>query len=189
MYTLKEVKEMVLALFDEYSVDNQLIGESEVGDYTIRIPMLVNMLQMEWCRLIKISTSYTITHPKIEALYTMPSDFMEIDKIVKKDRYGYKEYYWEDRKTLKLLDTDEGEYKVYYFKYPVKLTKVSLDTVELDICDEAANIIPLKIASIIIQPEKADISSRLLQLYENEKQMVIVRQTQTIKNVQTVFSI
>ena len=190
MFTLKEIKDMVLALFDEFSIDNQIIAAADNGDYTIRIPMLVNMLQLEWCRLVKISTSYTITHTKIEALYTMPSNFMEIEKIVKKDSYGYKEYNWKNRKTLKLLETDEGEYEVYYYKYPTKLTSNSLDTVELDSCDEVSNLFPLKIASLLVKPEDTrGIAPMLLDMYDSEKRMLISRQIHEPQRTEVVYSI
>lgn len=189
MYTLKEVKDTVLSLFDEYSVDGIVIGQSDNMDYSIRVPMLVNMLQMEWCRLVKIPMHYTITHDKTEALYTMPSDFMEINKIVKKDYYGYKEYTWIDRKTLKLLETDDGEYEVYYYKYPIKLTSTTADDFILDICDEASNIIPLKIASLLIKTEKAEVSKMLIDMYDDEKKMVMYRQTYEPQQIERVFSV
>jgi len=189
MYTLKEVKDMVLSLIDEYSVDGQLIGEADNMDYLNRIYMLVNMLQMEWCRLVRIPTSYVITHGEVEALYPMPSDFMEIDKIVKQNYEGAYILNWENRKTLKLTGSQSGTYTIHYFKYPVKLTSTSPNTTELDICDEAANIIPFKIASLLFQSEKADISRTLLDIYNQEKKMVINRQSYEPQCIQRVFSI
>lgn len=187
--TLGEIKAQVLALFDEYSVDGLLIGSSENMDYINRIPMLVNVLQMEWCRLIKIEEMYTVIQPQIETLYTMPADFMEIDRIIKVDFEDcYINYYWKDRKTLKLKATDDGSYDIHYFKYPIKLDNDSLDTTILEICDEASYIIAFKIASIIIQSEKADISARLLQIYENEKSMLISNHSNMPQFVQTVYS-
>ena len=55
--------------------------------------------------------------------------------------------------------------------------------------EEASQLIPFKVASMIIQPEKADISSRLLQIYETDLVRLVNRQTQEPSTVQTVFSI
>jgi len=189
MFTLKECKDMVLSLIDEYSVDGQLIGEADNMDYLNRIPMLVNILQMEWCRLVRMPTSYTITHGEVEALYTMPSDFMEIDKIVKENCEGIYVLNWPDRKTLKLSATESGTYTIHYFKYPTKLTSTSPNTTELDICDEAANISPFKIAALLFQSEKPETSRLLLDIYNSEKKMVINRQTYEPQSVQRAFSI
>lgn len=189
MYNLKEIKDMVLALIDEYSVDGQLIGEADNMDYLNRIPMLVNMLQMEWCKLVKMPTSYVITHEEVEALYAMPSDFMEIDKIVKEDYKGVCVLNWKDRKTLKLTASQSGIYTIHYFKYPAKLTSTSPNTTELDICDEAANISPFKIAALLFQSEKPEIARNLLDIYNAEKKMVINRQTYEPQCIQRVFSI
>jgi hypothetical protein len=189
MYTLKEVKDIVLSLIDEYSVDGQLIGEADNMDYLNRIPMLVNMLQMEWCRLVKMPTSYVITHGEVEALYPMPSDFMEIDKIVKENYEGSYALSWNNRKTLKLLASQSGTYTIHYFKYPAKLTSASPNTTELDICDEAANISPFKIAALLFQSEKPEIARNLLDIYNQEKKMVINRQSHEPQYTQRVFSI
>ena len=125
--------------------------------------------------------------------YDMPSNFMSLDKIVQEgnDRLyqAIQAYYWENKSRLRLNYYDSGSFDVHYYRYPTKIDKNTLDTYVFEVDEEAAQLIPFKVASIIIQPEKADISARLLQIYETDLTRMVNGQSTEPQQVQSVYSI
>ena len=304
MFTLADCKDQVLSLFDEFSVDGQLIGKDENSDYLLRVPQLANKVQIEIAKLMKIPAVYRLTqnhivnqlgnifgfdlvqyHPKLYPIgytltgqatkayyfevdnistitikedgnviktinhtskgeftaykgnlvtnggivtvtfsgiyvynirntalfdvpfptdidvpdykpylyYDMPKDFMELDKIIMEGNERVyrdtKGYFWENKSRLRLGYYETGSFDVHYFKYPTKIDKTTLDTYEFEVFEEAAQLIPFKVASIIIQSEKADISARLLQIYEGDLSRLLDKQTVEPQEIQSIYSI
>ena len=303
-FTLADCKSQVLALMDEYSTDGLLTATADNLDYTLRIPMFANKVQIEIAKQIKIPSifkltqnhivnklgnifgfdiiqysprtgNYTLTSNGILAYYfevdniatitikegttvlktinntvkgeftaykgnltltnpnatvtiefsglyvynirntamydvpfptdedveeykpyttfTMPTDFMDLDKVILEgNERVYREtqgYFWENKRTLRLSYYEIGSFDVHYWKYPTKIDNTTLDTYEFEVYEEATQLIPFKVASMIIQPEKADISSRLLQIYETDLVRLVNKQVVEPTTVQTVFSI
>ena len=101
--------------------------------------------------------------------YTMPTDFMELNKIVLRgdsrvyDNYmGYK---WEGRRTLVLNYYEKGSFDILYYKYPATITPSSLDSVEYEVDTEAQPLIPMYVASKWIAEEKPTMSAILFNEY------------------------
>jgi len=125
--------------------------------------------------------------------YTMPNDFMDLDNVILEgNERVYREtqgYFWENKKTLRISYYEVGSFDVHYWKYPTKLSTATPDTYEFEVYEEAAQLIPFKVASLIIQSEKADISARLLQIYETDLTRIANKQTIEPSTVQSVFTI
>lgn len=101
--------------------------------------------------------------------YTLPTDFMELNKVVYRgdtrvyDNYmGYK---WEGRRTIVLNYYEQGSFDVLYYKYPTAITPTSLDTVEYEVDIEAQPLIPLYVASKWVAEEKPTMSAILFNEY------------------------
>lgn len=125
--------------------------------------------------------------------YDMPSDFMELDEIVQEgNERVYREtleFYWENRKRLRLNYYDVGSFDVHYWRYPTKITDSTPDTYEYEVIEEAAQLIPIKVAALVVPEEKSTIFQRLLQLYEVELSRIVNTEVTKPQQVQSIYSI
>lgn len=100
--------------------------------------------------------------------YAMPSDFIELNKIIYRgdnEVYSnYVDYYWEG-KMLLLGYSVSGSFDVLYYKHPLTITASSLDTVEYEVDIEAQQLIPLYVASKVVAEEKPTLSGLLFNEY------------------------
>lgn len=94
------------------------------------------------------------------------------------------EYYWEGDSTLVLNGCQKGNWKVHYYAYPQEITTTTLDNEELSLDSEVAALLPLYIASQLMQDDDISIADYFATEYEKGKQQL--KPTQSIGKSQFV---
>jgi hypothetical protein len=103
--------------------------------------------------------------------YQMPDDFLRLDEVVVEQnrRYDAKAtYQWQNDNVLILPHSLTAQLEVRYWAYPPKIGDHTPDDYCYPLAPEVVRLIPLRVAALVIPTERADLSLRLLQLYEQE---------------------
>lgn len=105
--------------------------------------------------------------------YTLPTDFMEFDKIMRwYDQRQYElftgDYRYTGKKTIEINWFINGQLDIHYFKLPATIDATTLDSYEFEIDQNAQNLIPYYIAAHLIMHEKQNIGVFLKQQYDNK---------------------
>lgn len=104
--------------------------------------------------------------------------FMKIaEKAVRlnNDEAGYNDYdisgicNYDGKDTLRIPTSFEGEIMVYYFAYPTAITSATLDAFEIELDNEAADLVPLYIASQLYLEDDAKIAAKYEQEYISKR--------------------
>lgn len=102
--------------------------------------------------------------------YDMPSDFMELQKVIQEtDTRQYKEmiaFYWEGKRTLVLNYYDIGSFDIHYYRYPTTIDSTTADTYEFEVDIEAQEAIPFYLAGHALLDENPTIAIQLLNEYQ-----------------------
>lgn len=107
-------------------------------------------------------------------LYTMPSDFYQLNKVVLKGQIvnsqpyeNTADFYWEQRNIIAINYHNVGEYSIEYFAYPTTIDSTTLDTYEFEVDPEAQEALPFFVASQLLLNENNTAGDRLLAIYNN----------------------
>lgn len=126
---------------------------------------------------------FAYTFPNVSAipqyqnynLYTMPSDFYQLNKITLKgnrddgNRYTpTADFYWEKRNVLAVNYYNVGEYVIDYYAYPTTINDSTSDLFELEIDIEAQEAIPYYVASHLMMDENGNINNKLYGIYQGK---------------------
>lgn len=102
--------------------------------------------------------------------YEMPSDFMELNKVIQQtDPRNYKEmiaYYWEGKRTFVLNYYETGSFDIHYYRYPTTIDATTADDYEFEVDIEAQEAIPFFLASHAIIDENQTMGIQLLNEYQ-----------------------
>lgn len=126
--------------------------------------------------------------------YSMPSDFMELDKIIERaDPRVYQQtsnykIEGQDTNTKVILNYyNTGSYDIEYFAYPATIDDSTLDTHSYELPEKAAQLIPMKVAALTVQREKADTYAALISMYDTELSRLEQNDTVNPQTVQIVY--
>lgn len=100
---------------------------------------------------------------------TLPSDFYNIDYITVGNNNDYKmltDYKQEGRTTLYIPFNTTGEVRIYYWAYPTKIDDTTLDTITLDVDDEAVDVIVYGVALELVDETSTELYQRIRAKYE-----------------------
>ena len=152
--TLKEMKQRTLALIEEINKDSKYLTDDI--DIQEKINYVIDMKQHELARIKKIAVSDIIKAKEGQQvnLYEEYPDFYKLEKItgVKYDIFD------------SIVDfEEEGEAKVYYYKYPTKIDAQTTDDYEFELSTDVLEIMPYGVAADLL---KSDVSAQYGQVYE-----------------------
>ena len=108
-------------------------------------------------------------------LYTMPTDFFQLSRVIMKGQqecgqsYQYTaDYYWEQRNILAVNWFDVGEYSIEYAAFPADITADTPTTYEFENTPDAQECYPFFVASQLLQNEqgKRAVATTLFSLYQ-----------------------
>lgn len=123
--------------------------------------------------------------------YEMPTDFMELQKVVQQgdprtyvDMISFK---WEGKKTLVLNYYDTGSFDVHYYRYPTTIDSNTPDSYEFEVYTEAQEAIPFFIAARELMEENAVIAIQLLNEYTNKVNNLGTKEKQSPTQVSEVY--
>ena len=131
-------------------------------------------------------------------LYTMPSNFYQLNKVVLKGNVSNSQqyqnttdFYWEQRNVIAINYYNVGEYSISYFAYPQDITDLTANTYEFEVDIEAQEAIPYYAAAHVLMDEqgKKDVSNSLLAIYNNKLANLDTKLTTSNNGVEnTLFS-
>ena len=153
--TLKEMKIKVFSLIEEYYPNEPKLAEDE--DVQNKINGVVNQIQLDLMKYRKITANTTIEIAKDDektiSIKDYISDCYQLNKIIFNDDV---DYIMPDDDTLILPEDFEGEFKIYYYKYP-ELVELEPEeenydeTFEFELDDILLEIMPYGIAADLLK--------------------------------------
>ena len=153
--TLKEMKIKTFSLIEEYYPEEPKLAEDE--DVQNKINGVVNQIQMDLMKYRKIPANmeFEITEEddKVLNLKDYIEDCYQLNKIVFNEDVDYEMI---DDTTLKLPEDFEGEFTIYYYKYPelveLEPTAENYDnTYEFELDNVLLEIMPYGIAADLLK--------------------------------------
>ena len=151
--TLEEMKQKVYTLIEEYSEDATDLTEDE--DLALKINGVINSIQNELKRFKKIPKDVTLTVSSGQEMY-----FKDIDK----DLYQLMNIRGVSTDILndKIFFNEDGEAKIFYYKYPKQITSETEDSYKFELSTDLLEIMPYGVAGDLL---KSDVSSQYGTIY------------------------
>lgn len=126
--------------------------------------------------------------------YEMPSDFKDVDSIIKEE-YPNKyiravDYYWEGKKDLYLGYNFDGNIRITYYPLTTPITEIDESTY-LEIDDSTSlGVLPYGLAALLLSSENSSLSNFFEQKYEELKATLAAKPKKaTIIQSQDVYNI
>lgn len=123
--------------------------------------------------------------------YDLPEDFYQFDAVViKSDPRVYKIYTemkWENNNKVILNYYSTGSFDIHYFRYPKTIPADAPEDTKLELEEKGAQLVPLKLAALVVAEDKPDISNKLLTMYESQLANIANATSQGTQKVETVY--
>ena len=151
---LKEMKEKTLKLIEEISEESQTLTDDP--DIAEKINDVINQIMFELARIKRI--------PAIETLEVKADEEVELEKELKNfyQLEIIKGIQYEIFNTF-IIPKEDGIAKVYYYKYPKRITKDTVDTdYKFELSDDALEVMPYGVAADLL---KSDVSNQYGNIY------------------------
>lgn len=151
--TLEEMKQKVYAMIEEYSEDADDLTEDE--DLAAKINTVINQIQNELIRYKKIPayTTREVKEGEEIALSDIDSMIYQLNNI-----RGVSYDTMDNRVTFE----EDGEAKIYYYKYPKKIDMDTDDDYKFELSTDLLEIMPYGVAADLL---KSDVSSQYGSVY------------------------
>ena len=168
--TLLEMQQKVLRLIEEVSTNSTKLTDDP--DIAEKLNEVIDQIQNELTRTKKIPT---YTEESVSAgdeinLSESIDDFYQLNTIRYTNEDGeYLEYEIYDNL---VIFPEDGIAKIYYYKYPEKITKETAGTYEFELSNDALECMPYGVAADVL---KSDVSSNYGQIYAQRYEMMIQR--------------
>jgi hypothetical protein len=88
------------------------------------------------------------------------------------------DYYWEGESTLVLPGTEAASFKVHYYAYPQIITSETTDDKELSLDPEVANLLPVYMASELMEDDDSSLAFYFREQYTEAKARLTPTQVQ-----------
>lgn len=151
--TLEEMKIKVYSLIEEYSEDAAELTEDE--DLAAKMNSVINQIQNELTRFKKIPKDVTLNVSEGQEMY-----FKDIDK----DMYQLMNIRGVSTDVMndKIFFNEDGEAKIFYYKYPKQITFETEDSYKFELPTDLLEIMPYGVAGDLL---KSDVSSQYGAIY------------------------
>lgn len=169
--TLLEMKKKILRLIEEISEGENLTDDPDIK---AKLNDVINQIQFELARMKKIPviTTETITESNLEFGLKTLDDFYQLDRVIFKDNEGNE-----------LPDVEifgnyitfpyAGTARIYYFKYPKRITDYTKDDeYKFELSDDALEILPYGVAADLL---KSDVSNNYGEIYSKRYETMLQR--------------
>jgi len=100
---------------------------------------------------------------------TLPADFYNIDYILTGDNNDYRpliDFVVEGRTILMIPFNTNGEVRVFYWAYPTAISDTTLDTITLDIEDDAIDALVYGVALELVDETSSELYQRIKSKYD-----------------------
>lgn len=159
---LEEMKQKVYSLIEEYVEDADDLTEDP--DLATKMNSVINQIQNELARFKKIPAFATITKKEgnVVELADELDNFYQLDHVkgCNVDLFGNQIEFNED-----------GELKVYYYKYPSQITDETEDDFKFELSTDALEVAVVGVAGTLLMSDVSNnYGSVYMQRYERMKQ-------------------
>lgn len=153
--TLLEMKKKVLRLIEEISPNNPLLTEDI--DIKEKLNDVINQIMFELIRIKKI--------PAYEILEVKENEEIELSKELKNffQLDNIKDIEYESFGNI-IIPKEDGTARIFYYKFPKRITKETEDDYKFEISDDVLEIMPYGVAADLL---KSDVSSQYGSIYAN----------------------
>lgn len=173
--TLADNKKITLGLIEEFSPDNQYLTEDE--DIRERLNLVYAPNYQHLATIKKILKTKTITISETEDTtgeYSLPMDMYQFKRIVALNSnneeitpsfniIGKKIY----------LKQNEGKYIIEYYAYPSDITLDTEDDFELELDQDAQNVLPYAVANDILKVDPSADYTAFYREYQNRMEVLL----------------
>lgn len=140
--TLKEGKERVMKLLDDYSGAGQITPDPDMEK---KMKALFDMGQRDLAQIKKIPRRFVVTPLEGVREYQMPGDFYQLRRI-------WADYTVCDNgqwigKAMILPEGESRKIEVEYYAHPAPITEDTPDTYEFEVEEDAQNLLPYYVAA------------------------------------------
>lgn len=153
--TLEEMKQKVYSLIEEYDEDADELTNDP--DFSAKINSVINQIQNELARHKKIPAKKTLEVKENEEilLSDIDANLYQLNNI-----RGVTYDTMQDT----VIFTEDGEAKIYYYKYPKQINFDTEDDFKFDLSTDVLEIMPYGVAGDLL---KSDVSSQYGITYSN----------------------
>lgn len=152
---LKEMKEKVLRMIEEINSNSSVLTDDP--DIAGKINSVINQIMFELCRIKKI--------PAYDSFEVQENDEIQLDE-------EYKDFYQLNKiegVDFEIFDNlvifkETGIARLFYYKYPKRITEDTDDTYKFKLTDDILEIMPYGVAADLL---KSDVSNQYGQVYAN----------------------
>jgi hypothetical protein len=164
------------------TINNTVKGQFTAYKGLINASSPSNLIRLRFSGLylynIRNKALYAYTFPTADDVpiyrpytkYEMPSDFMELQKVIQEtDPRVYKEmiaFYWEGKRTFVLNYYDVGSFAIHYYRYPTSIDSTTPDSYEFEVDVDAQEAIAFFIAAHAVMDENQTLAIQLLNEYQ-----------------------
>lgn len=176
--TIDRLNEEILQLINSYSNNGSLTTGTENADYLLRTRNLIDICQKELAciRKIEANTNVPLTGLTTKGNYSeisLPDDFKELKSVYLTDSNG--NYYpisgYLKEKDKILVDSSlEGTLTINYYKKPTTITSTTDVNTELEIDEDAQQLVPFYVSGWVFMDLNPTIGAMLVNEYKEKKQ-------------------
>ena len=173
--TLEQMKKKVLGMIEELNEESTMLTDDP--DIALKINEVINQIQNELSRIKKITAKYIYDASSELTLNT--KDIPSYYQLIKIPNAVYEMI--GDEITFE----EPGEYTIYYYKYPTRITEDNEDEFEFELTEDLLEIMPYGVAGDLL---KSDISANYGKIYSDRyselKQSIDPRQSEGFVYIQ-----
>lgn len=177
--TLEENKKITLGLIEEYSPNNQYLTDDE--DIRDRLNLVYAPNYQHLSTIKKILKTKTITISETEdstGEYSLPFDMYQFKRIIGLDSNNE-----EISPTYKIIGKkiyikqNEGRYIIEYYAYPTDITTNTSNNFELELDQDAQNVLPYLVANDILKVDPSADYTAFYKEYQNRVEVLLNSKT------------
>lgn len=168
----KDAKDTVMQLINMYSERGIIFSSNDknIADFEIKARNYLNIAMKMVSNRYPHSKNYEFTKTAGSApqSFSMPSTFLRIEKMYKiesGEAIEYTDYTWSDDKTIIMPASASGSFRIRYASLSTELSQSTSSQTDLDIQPALENAVCYYAAAMLIQSERPEIATRLLEQY------------------------
>lgn len=173
--TLEENKKIMLGLIEEYSPTNENLTDDE--DIRNRLNLVYAPNYQYVATIKKILKTKTISISETQDTtgeYSLPMDMYQFNKII-----GLNSKNEEIPVTYKIfgkkiyIKQNEGKYIIEYYAYPTDITTDTEENFELEVDQDAQNVLPYMVANDILKVDPSADYTAFYREYQNRMEVLL----------------
>lgn len=167
--TLKEAKTKVLSLIEELNADSDLLTDDP--DISAKINHVISQIQNELARIKKIPamTTEEVSGEDVFDLTTL-DQFYQLRSVRFQGESGEESSY--EVIDNMVMFSENGTAVIFYYKYPEIISEKTKDSFELELSQDALEILPYGVAADLL---KSDISTSYGKIYAERYETMLQR--------------